>query len=1061
MDVDVYLHNFYEALTKYNDTTTAREWLERARKECLLYEYRWIIEAIFDWAEQELLSQPMGEQVLQLLAEIDPAFAARRRREIERRERDGFRLERERRAAENEGGWRRLAERLEEQRRTMERIEKEWREKQQRRAEEERLAREQEKRKQAEEEERRRREREAKERRRNSLLKEIDRFLREDFLGVEPFFRSKVAQELVSEAEFADRRRAFIRDWFSRRSSGRGTAPTSLPDDEQLEAIAAVNGDVQVVARAGSGKTATLVNRVLFLIEHCRVAAEEILVLAFNRAAAAEIRRRLLVLRHPGADPAIRAEVAGAEARWQGGGKRPTRLKLEEDAVASVAERLQVALPHVMTFHALAYAIVRPRESLLYDDRKADTQTLSRTVQRIIDQRLQIPDFYHRVRTLMLRRFKTDWEQILKGGHHLSRDEFLRYRRSLPHRALKGHDVKSHGEKVIANFLFEHDVPYLYEYAHLWRGRPYRPDFTVLKGKNTGTVIEYFGMLGHRAYDEETHEKRRYWQSRAGWTLIEVGSPDLQQGEERIRLHLEDRLTELGIRLKRLSEDEIWERIRDREIGRFTELCKTFVGRCRKLCLSPRELRDRVARHEVCGPDEDDFLDIVSEIYDAYLEYLHDAGDEDFDGLLQRAAAEIDRGRTSFERKFGSGDVRRLRHICIDEFQDFSELLYRMIRSIRSQNPSVQLFCVGDDWQAINGFAGSDLRFFEEFEKYVGERRLLYLSTNYRSAKAIVEIGNAMMKGRGEPARAQRSSRGEVVVADIRAFEPKALEQEQYRGDRLTPALLRIIGKALSEKHSIALYSRTNTIPWPVALGTEKREAVQVSLEAYHKWVTDRVPRSLRGKIGLHTAHAFKGREQHTVIIVDAIERRYPLLHPDWVFFRVLGESVGRIIEEERRLFYVALTRAVERLVIVADDAERSPFLAELKANISLVRIDWGEYPPFVGESARVIVRVGNLPGHGSSAVRAIKDLLRASGYEYSNTEWPCWFKSYAREQATVEHLGSEDWAAHADAVEVRVCDERDETIARYLVDKRNWIEMKDGGESARREQPGRRGNPP
>lgn len=83
----------------------------------------------------------------------------------------------------------------------------------------------------------------------------------------------------------------------------------SWPDDEQTEAIAAVNGHIQVIARAGSGKTTTLVNRVLFLLKHCRIAAAEILILAFNRKAALEVRERLLVLIDQNAEPEIAAEI--------------------------------------------------------------------------------------------------------------------------------------------------------------------------------------------------------------------------------------------------------------------------------------------------------------------------------------------------------------------------------------------------------------------------------------------------------------------------------------------------------------------------------------------------------------------------------------------------------------------------------------------------------------------------------------------------------------------------------------------------------------------------------
>ena len=124
--------------------------------------------------------------------------------------------------------------------------------------------------------------------------------------------------------------------------------------------------------------------------------------------------------------------------------------------------------------------------------------------------------------------------------------------------------------------------------------------------------------------------------------------------------------------------------------------------------------------------------------------------------------------------------------------------------SIREQNPHARFFCVGDDWQAINGFAGSDLRFFQNFEQFFEDSRELPVATNYRSARAIVDVGNALMKGQGTPARVDRRLRllgqlgnnalmkgqgtparahkkmtGKVTIADLSTFEPTPQEEEE------------------------------------------------------------------------------------------------------------------------------------------------------------------------------------------------------------------------------------------------------------------------------------------
>lgn len=208
------------------------------------------------------------------------------------------------------------------------------------------------------------------------------------------------------------------------------------------------------------------------------------------------------------------------------------------------------------------------------------------------------------------------------------------------------------------------------------------------------------------------------------------------------------------------------------------------------------------------------FLDLALPLYAGYLNRLSATGEEDFDGLMLRAGQAVAGGVTKFQRKLNSGDISLLRYICIDEFQDFSNLFYRLLVAIRSVNPEVELFCVGDDWQAINGFAGSDLKFFNSFEDYIGKSRRLYISTNYRSANSIVAIGNSLMSGLGKSASSYKKSSGKVLLSNLNLFEPSLIESERHPGDILTPAVLRVTNNALATGLDVVLLSRRNGLPW-------------------------------------------------------------------------------------------------------------------------------------------------------------------------------------------------------------------------------------------------------
>ena len=119
------------------------------------------------------------------------------------------------------------------------------------------------------------------------------------------------------------------------------------------------------------------------------------------------------------------------------------------------------------------------------------------------------------------------------------------------------------------------------------------------------------------------------------------------------------------------------------------------------------------------------------------------------------------------------------------------------------------------------------------------------------------------------------------------------------------------------------------------------------------------LPEEDRERVSISTTHRYKGLEQDAVIILDGIEGSYPLIHPSWVFTRVFGDTFTEIEAAERRLFYVAVTRARQSLVILTEQRRSSPYLADIESGEHLAAIDWAELPAVsVGGEPRVEVRV-------------------------------------------------------------------------------------------------------
>jgi DNA helicase IV len=813
---------------------------------------------------------------------------------------------------------------------------------------------------------------------------------KQSFLTVHDFHQNNCTEYLSFE-EYRFEKLNYVKSWVQEHL-------VSECDLEQAEAIATVEKHVQVVARAGSGKTLTLVNRALFLQKHCGVAPDEILLLAFNKQAVEGIRQEL-------------------------------SRQLQDSA----------AIPHVMTFHSLAYTFAQPK-GIIYDEPEGE-QSKSRALQEaVIDKCLQIPDLQDKIRTLLMVQFRQDWEHIILNNYDKNSQKLLQYLQSLNRESIDGTYVKSFGEKVIANFFFEHNIAYDYEKSFTWwNATNYRPDFTL---KNEKIVVEYFGMQGDPDYDALSGKKRKYWKNKPEWQFIEA-FPNLlrEKGVEGFCTSFQQSLENAGVRCNRLSEEEIWQKIKDRRIRRSTRTFISFIQRCRQLSLTPEQLAEMVNRHICITESEQIFLELAQIFYKSYLEHLQVVGKDDFDGVLMKAMEVISTGKTKFFRPSRNGDLKQFKYIFIDEYQDFSTLFYGLIEEIRSQNSKVLFFCVGDDWQSINGFAGSDLRFYRDFAQYFQPSQKCQLSTNYRSQSSIVEISNILMEDLGTPARANSPLWGSVTIANLGDFELTVKEQEDHREDRLAAAVLRVINKVIKEGKDVVLLSRQKRLPESATYG--RRKSTCNTLDGFLKVLHSHIPTSLKDNVYIDTVHKYKGLQKDVVIVLDAIPSCYPLLHPDMIFTRIFGDTTEKVIEEERRLFYVALTRAAEHLFIFTD-VIMSPFLNEINSKEFVPMLVWSNY---LSPENCVTVKIRNQNGRGGNGTYKIHSFLKNEKYLQRETVAGInWCRTYPAQGFSVQQFFTQaTWCTSlANGIEVCFYGDSEKILAIYQVDVGKWTCIRD-----------------
>ena len=295
------------------------------------------------------------------------------------------------------------------------------------------------------------------------------------------------------------------------------------------------------------------------------------------------------------------------------------------------------------------------------------------------------------------------------------------------------------------------------------------------------------------------------------------------------------------------------------------------------------------------------------------------------------------------------------------------------------------------------------------------------------------------MQGFGSPARADKSELGLIAIADLATFKPTPKEKETHPGDSLTPAVLRLGNKAISNNKKVVLLSRKNSLPWYVNYGSQQG-ASNGALDRFLKLVRSYLPAEVKQNVTISTAHKYKGLQKDVVIVLDAVPCCYPLLHPDLIFTRVFGDSIKQVVDEERRLFYVALTRAAEHLFIFTETNNASPFLEELKCRTNIPSLTWSDYPPLIGATQHITVRVGNQDGQDKNGTYAIKKLLKDGGYHWNSIGWKNWFRTYPANGFSVhQYFDNADWISQAARIEVRFYDELETVLAIYRVDKGQW----------------------
>lgn len=346
----------------------------------------------------------------------------------------------------------------------------------------------------------------------------------------------------------------------------------------------------------------------------------------------------------------------------------------------------------------------------------------------------------------------------------------------------------------------------------------------------------------------------------------------------------------------------------------------------------------------------------------AYTHYLQQfqPAQLDFNQLLAAAAQELQTQAATFTRAATTTSATTsapttltvtpastspaspvpLRYLMIDEYQDFSLPFFRLAQALRALYPELRLFAVGDDWQAINRFAGSDVRYFTDFKHFFPEdSTIIPLLTNYRSRRCIVENANRFMLTHYDPqalpAKTFQRRRGRITTlrpGKLR-YDPTDLEEDAMSDGRFGKLLPRQLptsqqkpaGQLLKQlfllikrhpRASFLILHRHNFTTYP-GLDLIKLQQALAQLAASEQVLA---PVAFKSQIRFLTIHKSKGLEADIVVLLEFNRDLLLAPHPHGSLFTVFGDNRAQEAADQARLLYVALTRAKERLYLLTSD---------------------------------------------------------------------------------------------------------------------------------------------
>ncbi len=678
-------------------------------------------------------------------------------------------------------------------------------------------------------------------------------------------------------------------------------------DHQQRLAIVKDEDHNLVIAGAGSGKTTTVAGKVAYVIDRFNTKPDEILLITFTKKACDEMKDRI---------------------------RKKMGVAIEVNTFHSFGRKIigQVTanMPSVVTEDQFFTEMKNIFNSLMTDSNYASTVIKFLTEYKIeakeSDDFNSHGEYINYLKDNNIKSYKTI-EKVINGRLTILRET-----------------CKSLEEVKIANFLFLNGVNYKYEepYQHPTSDSvyaQYKPDFYL---PDYDIYIEHFGVIDqennvpHWFSSSDSLSAKEKYNSEMDWkrethqnhqtNLIETYS---YENKTNVLLsNLKTKLENFGVALQPRTSDEIWEilnSIAKDEVSALDTLINTFLNLFKSNNYEISKIKSEINRF-----DNGEvkmrymlFLSIFEPIVIRYNSYLRSKNLIDFSDMINQASQYI--ADNKFENKF--------KYIIIDEFQDTSIGRFKLIKALLDNNKSCKLFAVGDDWQSIYRFAGSDISLFTDFEKYFGVTEYSKVETTYRFNEKMIDLSSRFILSNPNQTPKQLKP---FSVNDIEPIE--ILQSTSFKNDDPFPVIeaLKKINSQIGEndtKPRIIALSRYNHF---INLYKERKDLFAVTYNVANSNYIITYLELLHLPIEFLTVHRSKGLQADYVILLNCVSGQYgfPSEQADDPILGLLLSKADRFPNgEERRLFYVALTRSKKKTFIITNSTYKSKFIDEIDPN--------------------------------------------------------------------------------------------------------------------------------